>query len=138
MVKNFSVRKKICIISASIIIIFSVLITILGLTLSITGWPVTNKVVFASAAPWNTYLRYDYKGYDYSVTNNVVPPILVGRKIGWAIWNGSINSNDAYEMYTIKFEWNYRQIAFKTKYGYLIANKEGKTKNIAVVTSSGG
>jgi hypothetical protein len=135
--KSLSLKKKLLIAVATLVLLISVFLIIFGLTFSVTGTPASNKVVFTDAMAWNDVLRYDYRGYDYTVTKNVVPPALVGRKLTVAVWFPTTNeSGGAYDGYAVKFDWNYRQITFKTKYGYLLANKAGKTSNRAVLMAS--
>jgi hypothetical protein len=120
--------KKLIFITLSILLLLF-LILLYKYTYKVSGTPVTDSVVFSDAMAWSDILKYDYNGYDYTVSKEVIPSTLVDTKITTAVWNGG---GELYEVYSIKNVWNYRQIAIKTKYGYLIANKAGKTQNIAV------
>lgn len=116
-------KRKIFIAAISIIILF-VILFIYTLTFSITGKPVTEKVVFPDAMAWNYKLVLIYKGYNYSVTDNVIPSSLIDRKLDTLQWNGV--GGEGYDIYSIKTEWTHKQIAIKTKYGYLLANRTNK------------
>lgn len=128
-------RSKVIIIVGSAIIVLAVSLGVYRLNFTVSGSPVTGKVVFPEAMSWNYSLIYNYKDFDYSVTRNVIPSESVGRKIGTAGWNGP--AGGLYDIYSIKNVWNGKQLAIKTKYGYLLANRAGKTMNHAVVTGSG-
>lgn len=128
-------RAKIIVIAVLVIIVLVVSLAIYKLTFSVSGSPGTGNVVFSDAMPWNYSLIYDYKDFDYSVTKNVIPSKYVDKKIDTAVWNGP--GGEMYDIYSIKSIWNYKQLAIKTKYGYLLANRANKTLNHAVVTESG-
>lgn len=117
------IRRKLWII-ALIILFLIFTIVMYELTFSFSGEPVGSKVIFPNAMAWDYHLNYTYKGYNYTVTKNIISPSLVGQKIDRQGWMGNIGA--VFDMYSIKTELTYKQIAIKTKYGYLIANKGKK------------
>ena len=132
--KNLISKRKLLIVAASAAVLFAIIFMIYRFTFSVTGTPVTDKVIYPDAMAWDYVLLYNYKGYDYSVTKNVIPSNLIDKKITYAGWNTV--GGEGYDVYSIKYVWNYNQIAVKTKHGYLLANKGGKTLNIAYPVES--
>lgn len=129
-------KKKPVIIVSSVLAVFLIVgaFFIYKLNYTVRGTHVTETIVFADAMQWNDILNYNYNGYNYTVTKNVLRNDQVGEKIAVAAWNGG---GQMYNVYSVKGVCFDKQIAIKTKYGYLIANKAGKTNNIAIVTDSG-
>lgn len=128
-------RTKGIIIAASAIAAVAFSFAVHKLTFVVTGSPVTEKIIFPNALPWNYSLIYNYKDYDYSVTRMIIPPDEVDQKIDTAAWNGP--QGERYDVYSIKNVQHWRQLAIQTRYGYLLANRANRALNRAVVTASG-
>lgn len=95
-------RRKIGAAAALVLLIAALAVSfvVYKSSFSVSGSPVTDKVVFSGDMAWNDEMIYDYRGYRYSVTENVIPPWFVGRKIAVAGWNGP--RGGLYEVYSVK------------------------------------
>lgn len=77
-----------------------------------------------SSHEWHYVLILDYNSARYTVSHNVISPFWVGRELQPLNYYGPVNMGSCYyELYEIKTDWIHKQIAVKTKYGYLLANK---------------
>lgn len=91
------------------------------------GSPMTDNAVFPDDPVWQDAYSLEYKNSRYEVTRNVVNQNCIKQKIDTAVKQDS--GGKVFEIYSIKDVWNYRQIAVKTKFGYIIADKQDKLKS---------
>lgn len=91
-------------------------------TFSAAGSPAWDKVVFPQAVACSYNLVFNCKGYDCTVTNDIIPSFPAGIKIDQPICSGH---GDEYEIFSVKNEFTYKLTAIKTKYGYLLENEGG-------------
>lgn len=87
---------------------------------TVKGSPVTRNIVFNDAAVWQNDYDLKFKNHNYIITETAVSDKDIDKKLQETCCE---ENGDNFEVYTIKNVFNYRQLAVKTRYGYLIANK---------------
>lgn len=95
--------------------------TVYKISYKVVGIPVTENAVFPDEPVFKENYSLEYKNSKYIATRNIVDQKSINQKIDTVIKESS--GRKAFEIYSIKNVCNYRQIAVKTKFGFIIAER---------------